>query len=184
MLRQHFGRDLALRQLLEVADVHDLEPDAVLVGESALGHAPLQRHLAAFEPGGNAVMPGARLLTLVSLAGCLTRARARAAAQPFAALVRALRTAEGMQIRHLRLAFRQLIHLYEVLNLENHSTNRRVIRLNHFILMVLETERAQRCAMQRRPAIATAHLLDPELARLLTRRLLLSGHVSPPAAPA
>src|SRR5690606_37779933 len=100
-LVQRLRRDLVTLDAAEVADIHDLEERAeVLVVEAALRHAPLQRHLAALEPRRDAVMPGARLLPLVSLAGRLALARARAAPQPLAAAVRTLGTTEIAQIRH------------------------------------------------------------------------------------
>src|SRR5262249_5508690 len=68
--------------------------------EAALGHAHVQRHLAAFEAGdGDA---GARLLALHAATGGLALARARAAADAHAALGRALAGAEVVEFGHRR----------------------------------------------------------------------------------
>src|SRR5690349_9751321 len=94
--RQQLRRDLgalleALRQRIEIDDVVLL---AEQVMEPALRHAPMQRHLAAFEPA-LALPAGARLGALVSAAGLHALAGALAAAD---ALLRMLRALCGTQI--------------------------------------------------------------------------------------
>src|SRR5207237_1870341 len=71
---------------------------AVDVVEAALGHAHVQRHLAAFEAGdGDA---GARLLPLHPAAGGLALAGARAAADAHAALGGAFAGREFVELAH------------------------------------------------------------------------------------
>jgi hypothetical protein len=93
-LAQHFGRDrLAVKfspssgQPLQADDVEFLAED---VGEAALGHAAVQRHLAAFKAADHA-RTGARTLAFVSAGGRLAHAGAHAAADALALFRRLLR---------------------------------------------------------------------------------------------
>src|SRR4029450_7376304 len=71
-------------RLFQAPQVHFGEVLAVEAVEAALGHAHVQRHLAAFEAGdGDA---GARLLALHAATGGLALARARATAHAHTAL--------------------------------------------------------------------------------------------------
>ena len=87
--RENFGRDLVLAQRRQLPRRSRPRYPPGTGREAALRHAPLQRHLAAFEPRRNAMMSGACLLTLVALAGRLAFTRAGAAPETLAALVRA-----------------------------------------------------------------------------------------------
>src|SRR5690606_3377376 len=80
---------------VEVADVDDFIDVAEHgVAEALLGKSAMQRHLAAFKAGADA-LAGAGLLALVALAGSLAVTGAFAAADALAAL---LRTRAGLNV--------------------------------------------------------------------------------------
>src|SRR5690242_5410420 len=90
LLHQRLARDLA--HVGDVAERDHLMLFLERVREPALRKATRQRHLAALElrlAAARAVVPRARLDTLVTLARRLAGARARTAAKPLARLVRA-----------------------------------------------------------------------------------------------
>src|SRR4051812_20957540 len=91
VLAQQLDRDLraGVEALLERVEVHDLELHAEDVVETALRHAPVQRHLAAFEPA-LVMEAGTGLRALVSAAGLHALARALAAADPLLRMCRPL----------------------------------------------------------------------------------------------
>src|SRR5271169_4313627 len=49
-LLKHLGCDFGLAQSCQTVQIHDVVFLAENVGEAALRHTPVQRHLAAFEP--------------------------------------------------------------------------------------------------------------------------------------
>src|SRR5690606_30636767 len=99
MARQHLGRDRLLFQAIEIPQVHDLVHLAERVVEPALRHAPLQRHLATFEPRLR-VAAGPRLVALVSAPARLAKARPGAAPDPLAVAMRPLGPPQVTQLRH------------------------------------------------------------------------------------
>src|SRR6266851_4389472 len=72
-LAQHFRRDRSLAQRRQLLQVHDVEFLAENVGKSALGHAAMQGHLAAFKAAHHA-RAAARTLAFVSADGRIIRA--------------------------------------------------------------------------------------------------------------
>src|SRR5215217_7085551 len=104
-LEQRFGVDGLLRvelaggdRLLETPEVHFDQLLGERVVEAALGHAHVQRHLAAFEAADGDAR--ARLLALHTATGGLALARTRAAADAHAVLGGALLGREFVQFRH------------------------------------------------------------------------------------
>ena len=87
VLGQQLG-SYCLAERGESGDVDHRVLGAEAVGEAALGDAPDERHLAALETGTVAVA-GARLLALVTLAGGLAEAGARAATDALARVLAA-----------------------------------------------------------------------------------------------
>src|SRR5580765_1943 len=77
-----------LRQSLQAHDIEFLAED---VGESALRHTPVQRHLTTFKSADHA-RPTARTLSFVSAGGRLTHAGSHAASNTLALLSRLLRS--------------------------------------------------------------------------------------------
>src|ERR1035437_1411091 len=92
-LRRHDRAGLEPRA--ERVEVHDVVLDAERVVEAALGHAPVQRHLAAFEPA-LVVKARARFRALVAAPGRLAVARALAAPDALLRMFHALGRAEIM----------------------------------------------------------------------------------------
>src|SRR6202034_4774515 len=84
---QDFGRDrIAMKffaQLDQPIEADDVEFLAEDIGEAALRHAAVQRHLAAFKPADHA-RTGARALAFVSSGGSFAHAGAHAAADALA----------------------------------------------------------------------------------------------------
>src|SRR3954470_12093079 len=78
-LAQNFRRDGGLAQLRQLLQVHDIELLAEDVGESAFGHAAVQRHLAAFKTAHHA-RTAARALAFMSAGRSLAHTRSHAAA--------------------------------------------------------------------------------------------------------
>src|SRR5688500_17996731 len=149
-LRRHLTE---IRQLVEP---HELRLLAERIREPALRHPARERHLAAFESwlaAARTMMPGARLDALVSLAGRLARAGARAAAEPLAVPVRAgcrhQVVKSELPAADLRGVVSTLCHFLflrrrdgdQVPDALDHAAQRRRILLDDHILMVLEAER-------------------------------------------
>src|SRR5690606_11210691 len=91
-LVQQLGRDGgAVVEVVESADVDAVDLGPMDVDEAAFGHAPVDRQLAAFEPGRNAAtLP----LALGAATGGLTEARAGTTTDPLFALASAGRRLE------------------------------------------------------------------------------------------
>src|SRR3989442_13346168 len=167
-------------QQAQVPYVHDLRRLLERIGEAALGNAADERHLAALEPGPRRPA-AARRLPLTAPACRLADPRARPAPLADARAVRAQRGLEVVerQLRYgcrLRLGLRPALrrrhrllplllnrHLNEVPDLVEHPAERRVILLDHHVLMVLEPQRLQRAPQEGGMAAARADLADAEL---------------------
>src|SRR5579884_3195632 len=93
---EQIGRDgFAGGKRIELFDVDDGVFDGERVVKAALGHAAMQRHLAAFKAATTRIA-AARLLSLVAGSGRFAELRAHAAADAHLAMARAAR---GPQIR-------------------------------------------------------------------------------------
>src|SRR5207249_972876 len=100
-LRRDHGASVEPR--LDRVEVHDLVLDPERIVEAALGHAPVQRHLAALEP--TLVMKArSRLRALVPAPGRLAVARALAAADAFLGMLHPTWWSEIIQ-RHIVPSF-------------------------------------------------------------------------------
>src|SRR5579863_1124849 len=86
-LAQHVGSDRGLAELDQPLQADDVELLAENIGEAALRHAAVQRHLAAFKPADHA-RSGARTLSLVPAGGRLAHPRTHAAPYALALLGR------------------------------------------------------------------------------------------------
>src|SRR5580698_1591339 len=84
-LAQHVGIDRRFPQCGEPFQADDIEFLAENIGEPALGHAAMQRHLAAFEAADHA-RTGPRTLSLMASGRSLAHSRAHAAPYPLALL--------------------------------------------------------------------------------------------------
>src|SRR5262249_21135888 len=131
LLHQHVARDLGGVELGDLADVDNLVDDALQIVEPALGHAPLQRHLAAFEPRRRA-RPGPLALALVAASAGAADARAAALAAPLRLAYRARRV---MQIPELHLL--SLLDHHQVAHLVHHAADLRRGLVDHRLLHAL-----------------------------------------------
>src|SRR4029453_9184666 len=132
-LRRHL--DVAVEALGERIEVHHLVFLTERIVESALGHAPVQRHLAALEPA--LLLPaGPRLRALVAARRRLAVARPVAAPD---ALLRVLGPLGRPQIAqtHDRLS---LLDRHQVTDLENHPAHRVVVGQLHAVADATESQ--------------------------------------------
>src|SRR5690349_6577251 len=130
--RVHRHRRALLEQLLELIEVHDVVLGAEDVGEAALRHAPVQRHLAAFEAA--LVLPArARLRALVTASRGLAVARTRTAADALAIELGALGGLEIVQTHDL------FTHRDKVPHLENHSARLGRVLQRHRVIDLAQT---------------------------------------------
>src|SRR5688572_10531229 len=184
-LRRHFG---AFRHAsLEIAQTNDLMLNAKDIGKSALRQSPRERHLAALEmrlAAAGTVMACARLHSLVSLSGRLSRSRSRSAAKPLAVTVRAGRRHEIVKpdvldafdaraaldhrgicllsCRHCLFLYRR--HFYEMTHAFDLSTQGRRILEDHLRLVIAQPESLEREAHAPRVPDPAANLLDANTA--------------------
>src|SRR5579862_8880802 len=100
---ERLRRDGCLSQGGQLLQIHDVVFHAEDVRESALRHAAMQRHLAAFKTAHHA-RTTARALALMSAGGSLTHAGTHAAPDAFLAFVRLLRCSNIRKI-HKKLFF-------------------------------------------------------------------------------
>src|SRR5260370_15098981 len=190
----------ALGELVQVPDVHDLRRLLEGVREAALRDAPDERHLPALEPR-TGLTAGAGRLTFAAATRRLADPGARAATFADTGAMRAPRRLQCVQRqvrRHhllgrdhlpalrpsLRLRRHDLRpglrgrHRDEVTHLIEHTAERRMVPLHDGILMVLEAQRLERAALERRPADARAHLADEQLALAGGRQGAIASHLA------
>src|SRR5437016_3399014 len=123
-LAQHFGSDGNLTERGKLVKIHDVKFFAKDVGEAALGHAAMERHLAAFKSAHHA-RATARTLTFVSAGRGLAHAGTHAAADTLLARIRLLRCSNIREIHKLLVAVITLVlnDLDQMGNFGHHSTN-------------------------------------------------------------
>src|SRR5271170_1652866 len=103
-LTKHLGSDRRFTEPGQPFQIHDVEFFAEDVGETALGHAAMERHLAAFKATHHA-RTAARTLAFVSAGGGFAHAGTHAAADALLAGVRFLRCSNIRQIHSEALSF-------------------------------------------------------------------------------
>src|SRR5580693_1742821 len=96
-LPKHFGSDRGFTEPGQLFQIHDVEFFAEDVGETALGHAAMERHLAAFKATHHA-RTAARTLALVSAGRSFAHAGTHTAADALLAGVRLLGCSNIRQI--------------------------------------------------------------------------------------
>src|SRR5713226_190312 len=170
----------AVGQQAEVPYVHDLGRLLERIGEAALGNAPDERHLTALEPRPRLPTAAGRLPLAAATSGLadpgarpapLADARTVRTAWRLEVVQRQLPHRRGLRLglgpgfrrRHRLLACFLGRHLDEVPHLVEHAAERRVVLLDHDVLVVLEPQRLERAPQQRGMATARADLADAEL---------------------
>src|SRR5205814_3380765 len=73
-----------------------------------------------------------------------------------------LRLPPPLRLRHRLLPCLRRRHLDEVTHLVEHAPERRMVRLHHAVLMMLQSQRLERAPLERRPPDSRAHLADPQ----------------------
>src|SRR6266581_7594331 len=185
---QRLRRDLdPLGELRQMLHVHHLRRLLEGVREPALGDPADQRHLAALEAGAR-LAPGASRLPLTTPPGRLADPGAGAAPLANAGAVRAtwrLQALQGdplhdgrrclrlgcrapLRLRHHSLLGLRRRHRDEVAHAIEHPAQRRMVRLDHRVLVVLQAERFERAPLYGGTPDPGAPLEDAELA--LARR--------------
>src|SRR5580765_3334 len=165
--------------LRDAADLHHLVFDPMMVVEATLREAPLDGHLATLEARRN-LAAGARLVTLVSLAGGATQTGRAALAAP---LLGARRARGGMNLSQSHELTLRFFHLEEVADLEDHAPNLRRVGVLDDLMQTPDAERLHGGLLRGLLAAGAPDLTNAQLTRHgslpCQTALPASGHGAP-----